>query len=329
MAIHEQLLQMFEERPDEFLSGEELSTTLNCSRTAIWKHIERLRQEGYEFEAVSRKGYRLVRKPARLDIASLLSRLQTESFGKTIRYFDEVDSTQIVARELVAQGAEEGTLVIAEQQTSGRGRLGRKWHSPKGKGIWMSIVLKPRIPLQFTPQLTLLVAVALCRSLRQTTGLPIGIKWPNDLLIEGKKISGILLESSAEDENLQFVVAGIGIGVNLKQEDYPDDELRAKATSLAIAAGKEWNREEILCQFLQELESIYTLYHEQGFGPIKLLWEVLSVSLQRPIRLQTPKGVSEGFAVGLHDSGAITVRLPDGTLTNWYSGDIQFTSPDA
>jgi len=327
MAIQEQLLRMFEERSDQFLSGEELSATLNCSRTAIWKHIERLRQEGYEFEAVSRRGYRLTGKPAKLDIAAIADRLQTRTFGRSIRYFDEVGSTQNVARELVAEGAEEGTLVIAEQQTSGRGRMGRSWHSPKGKGLWMSMILKPRIPLQFTPQLPLLVAVALCRSLRRMTGLPIGIKWPNDLLIDGKKISGILLESSAEDEKLQFVIAGIGIGVNLRSEDYLDDELRAKATSLAIEKGEPLDREELLVQFLQELESIYTLYHEQGFGPIKLLWEALSVSLHRPIRCLTPKGMAEGYAVGIDDSGAITVRLADGTLTNWYSGDIQFATP--
>ncbi|MBE1445928.1 biotin--[acetyl-CoA-carboxylase] ligase [Paenibacillus sp. OAS669] len=323
MSIHEQLIRIFEDQPQQFLSGEELSTKLNCSRTAIWKHIERLRQEGYEFEAVSRKGYRLTSKPEKLDVQAIQNRLETKVLGRTMFYYDEVDSTQIVARERIAQGAEEGTLVIAELQTAGRGRLGRKWHSPKGKGLWMSLVLKPRIPLHFTPQLTLLIAVALCRSLRQSTGLPIGIKWPNDLLIEGKKISGILLESSAEDENLHYVVAGIGIGVNLAQEDYPDDELRAKATSLAIESGKKWDRTEILCQFLKELELVYDLYHEQGFGPIKLLWEALSVSLHLTITCHTPRGQATGYAVGIDDSGALSVRLPDGSMTLWYSGDIE------
>lgn len=326
MAIHEQLIQIFEEKPGQFLSGEEISTKLHCSRTAIWKHIERLRQEGYEFEAVSRKGYRLTAKPEKLDVKEIAIRLQTLSLGRSIHYYDEVDSTQIVARNLTARGAEEGTLVIAEQQTAGRGRLGRKWHSPKGKGLWMSLVLKPRIPLHFTPQLTLLIAVALCRALRVVTALPIGIKWPNDLLIEGKKISGILLESSAEDENVQYVVAGVGISVNLTPEDYPDDELRAKATSLAIETGSKLNRTEVLCQFLKELETLYALYHEQGFGPIKLLWEALSVSLNRPVTCQTPKGLQEGYAIGIDDSGALTVRLPDGSIAKWYSGDIQFAS---
>ncbi|WP_249866183.1 biotin--[acetyl-CoA-carboxylase] ligase [Paenibacillus konkukensis] len=326
MNINEHLLRTFEARPGEFLSGEELSATLQVSRTAIWKHIERLRQEGYEFEAVSRKGYRLVAKPDKLDVEAVLGRLHTRVLGRSIHYMNEVDSTNNVARELVQQGAQEGTLVVAEQQLAGRGRLGRKWHSPKGKGLWMTLILKPRIPLHFTPQLTLLVAVALCRSLRQITSLPIGIKWPNDLLIDGKKISGILLESSAEEENLNYVVAGVGIGVNLLPDDYPDDELRAKATSLAIEAGHTMDRSEILVAFLQELESLYDIYHEQGFGPIKLLWEALSVSLNRPVTCQTPKGLAEGTSLGIDESGALIVKLQDGTVTKWYSGDIQFSS---
>ncbi|OXM88036.1 biotin--[acetyl-CoA-carboxylase] ligase [Paenibacillus rigui] len=321
--MDEQLLQIFEENTDKFLSGEQLSVKLGCSRTAIWKHIERLRQEGYVFEAVSRKGYRMISKPEKLDIPNISSRLTTETFGRHIRYFDEVDSTNNTANALVKEGGVEGTLIIAEKQTAGRGRMGRQWHSPKGKGLWMSLILKPRIPLHFTPHLTLLVAVALCRTIRQLTQLPAGIKWPNDLLIDGKKISGILLESSAEEEKLHHVIAGVGISVNLQAEDYPE-EIRGIATSLAIEAGKEVNRSELLVHFLQELESLYKVYHEQGFAPIKLLWEALSVSLNKAVRTQSPQGLKEGFAVGIDDSGALIVRQEDGSLTKWYSGNIEF-----
>jgi len=324
--MDEQLIRIFEENPDSFVSGEQLSTTLGCSRTAIWKHIERLRQEGYVFEAVSRKGYRMIGKPEKLDIPDIMAELETETFGRTIHYFDEVDSTNTMAHTLVKQGAAEGTLVIAEKQTAGRGRMGRAWHSPKGKGLWMSLILKPRIPLQFTPHLTLLVAVALCRSIRQATQLSAGIKWPNDLLIDGKKISGILLESSADDENLQHVIAGVGIGVNLRPEDYPE-ELQSVATSLAIEAGREIDRKELLKQFMLELETMYKLYHEQGFAPVKALWEALSVSLHTQVRTQSPQGLKSGFAVGIDDSGALIVRQEDGTLTKWYSGTIEFGAP--
>ncbi|UUZ94458.1 biotin--[acetyl-CoA-carboxylase] ligase [Paenibacillus sp. P25] len=196
----DQLLALFEESDGHFLSGEELSSQLKVSRTAIWKQIERLRSQGYRFEAVPRKGYRLIGKPDRLDLKAVLTNLTTKKLGRQIKYVEEVGSTQAAALELVAQGAAEGTLVVAERQTAGRGRMGRRWHSPKGKGLWMSLILRPSIPLNFTPQLTLMVAVAVCRAIRGLVPVPVGIKWPNDLLIEGKKVCGILLESSAEDE---------------------------------------------------------------------------------------------------------------------------------
>ncbi|PZE21917.1 biotin--[acetyl-CoA-carboxylase] ligase [Paenibacillus xerothermodurans] len=326
MNINKQLLRLFEQKAGGFVSGEELSDTLQCSRTAIWKHVERLRKEGYVFEAVPRKGYRLLEAPDKLDIPGLLARLRTQVLGRQIRYYDQIDSTQIKAHELVDQGAEEGVLVVAEQQTAGRGRMGRKWHSPQGKGIWMSLVLKPRIPLHFAPQLTLLVAVALCRTIRRVTSLPVGIKWPNDLLVDGKKVSGILLESSAEEEKLQYVIVGVGISANLREQDYTD-ELKPIATSLSIASGRTIDRTELLSEFLYDLEKLYELYHEAGFGPIKTLWEQLSVSLDREVRTQTSQGPSEGTAIGLDDSGALIVRMKDNSVTKWYSGTVEFANP--
>jgi BirA family transcriptional regulator, biotin operon repressor / biotin---[acetyl-CoA-carboxylase] ligase len=321
--MNDQLLQLFEEAEGVFLSGEELSSRLNISRTAIWKQIERLREQGYLFEAVPRKGYRLISKPDKLELTELISKLTTRSLGRTIKYFESLDSTQNVAHQLVNEGAAEGTLVLAERQTAGRGRMGRKWHSPKGKGIWFSLVLRPSIPLQFTPQLTLLVAVALCRAIRSETELPVGIKWPNDLLINGKKICGILLESSAEDERLKHVIAGVGISANLFPDDFPE-ELRGVATSLSIEAGKPIDRVQLLCRFLSELEQLYDLYLAEGFTPIKLLWEALNVSLHRPLRSMTPQGLIEGYAESMDDSGALVVRLDDGNVTKIYSGDVEF-----
>ncbi|TDF99378.1 biotin--[acetyl-CoA-carboxylase] ligase [Paenibacillus piri] len=323
MNINERLIRLFEQKEGEFVSGEELSATLSCSRTAIWKHVEKLRSEGYVFEAVSRKGYRLLEKPDKLEPELIGRMLKTELLGRPVHYYEQLGSTQTLAHELAREGAPEGTLVIAERQTAGRGRMGRKWHSPKGKGLWMSMVLKPRIPLQFAPQLTLLVAVALCRAIRQVTSLPAGIKWPNDLLIGGKKISGILSESISEDEHPLYVIVGVGISANLREDDYTE-ELKAVATSLQIESGKPVDRMELLCRFLEELESLYALFHQQGFGPIKLLWEALSVSLNRRVRNQTANGLIEGTAIGLDDSGALTVRLDDGTETKWYSGTIEF-----
>jgi len=320
--MNERILQLFEQNPDAYVSGEEISRMLNVSRTAVWKHIEALRQAGYKFESATRKGYRLLSKPDVWNVTALLAGLNTKRMGQKLHIYGEVDSTQTIAHSLVASGAPEGTLVLAESQTSGRGRMGRKWHSPAGKGIWMSLVLTPRIPVYFMPQLTLLCAVALCRSIQKTVEVDAGIKWPNDLLVGGKKISGILLESSGEDERLKYVIAGIGISANLSVEDYPE-ELRSVATSLAIERGAEVSREALVQSFLQEFEELYDLYLEEGFAPIRLLWEAQSVTLRRPIRTHTPQGIVEGMAESLDDSGALTVMTNAGERVKIYSGDIE------
>jgi BirA family transcriptional regulator, biotin operon repressor / biotin---[acetyl-CoA-carboxylase] ligase len=320
--MNEQILQYFLDHEGEYVSGGELSTKLGCSRTAIWKHIEALRKQGYVFEAITRKGYKLVAKPAIMNAAKLMQGLQTNRLGRVLRIYDEVDSTQNIAHTLVRQGAVEGTLVLAEQQNAGRGRMGRNWYSPKGKGIWMSLILKPTISMQFTPQLTLLVAVALCRTIQTYIPHQVGIKWPNDLLINGRKISGILLESSAEDERLNYVIAGIGISVNLLPEDYPD-ELRVKATSLFIEKGELVEREQLICDFLLQLEVLLELYTQQGFAPIRSLWEALTVSLHKPLRIQTAKGWVEGVANAIDEMGALWVTLPNGENIKLYSGDIE------
>jgi BirA family biotin operon repressor/biotin-[acetyl-CoA-carboxylase] ligase len=320
--MNERILQVFAEHPGAFLSGEELSRRLACSRTAIWKHINSLRDSGYVFESAPRKGYRLLKEPEKLNTAELIAGLTTKVMGRDLHVFDELDSTQTKAHALVGSGAIEGTLVIAESQTAGRGRLGRQWHSPSGKGIWMSLILTPKIPLFYTPQLTLLAAVALCRSIHKVCQVDIGIKWPNDLLIGGKKISGILLESSGEDERLKYVVAGIGISANLLTEDYPP-ELRDSATSLAIESGAKVSRVAVIQAFLQEFEDLYALYHEQGFAPIRLLWEALSVSLYRPIRTLTSSGYIEGIAESIDATGALTIRTHSGEIIKVFSGEVE------
>ncbi|MED4599536.1 biotin--[acetyl-CoA-carboxylase] ligase, partial [Paenibacillus validus] len=237
---------------------------------------------------------------------------------------DEVDSTQIVAQQLTAAGAPEGAVVLAELQTAGRGRMGRRWHSPKGKGLWFSLILRPDwLPLSQTPQLTLLTAVSLCRAVRQVTGLDAGIKWPNDLLIDGRKVAGILLEANVENGTLQHVVAGIGISVNLTEDDYPPD-IRAIATSLAIAAGRRIDRSLLFVELLAEWERLYALYRSEGFAPIKLLWEALTVSLGREIVCRMPQETVEGFAEAIDEQGALLVRLNDGSVRKMFSGDVEF-----
>ncbi|WP_405079466.1 biotin--[acetyl-CoA-carboxylase] ligase [Paenibacillus chitinolyticus] len=322
MAVRERIVDLFRSNPGVYLSGEQISRELGCSRTAVWKHIESLRQDGFQFEAVTRKGYRLTEEPDKLRKAHIEEALQTRFMGRQIEVREAVDSTMNEAHRLVAEGAEEGTLVFAEEQTSGRGRMGRHWHSPKGKGIWMSLILKPRVPVYFVPQLTLLTAVALCRAIRKECGVEIGIKWPNDLLVKGRKVSGILLEMSGEDERLKYVIIGVGITANLNGADFPDD-LKPVATSLALESGSPVKREAMIAAFLNELEQLYDLYLENGFAPIRIMWEAMSVSLNCPIRVKTSQGTVEGRADSLDDSGALTVIADDGRKVKIYSGDVE------
>jgi len=312
------LLKLLEEAEGGFVSGEALSRRMGVSRTAIWKQIRKLEAEGYTIEAVPRLGYRLAGKPSRLSPTALASVLQTARFGRHVRVFECVGSTQDILHEWAKQGAPEGALVIAERQTSGRGRMGRTWISPAGKGVWMSLLLRPALPLALAPQLPLLASVALARGLKAATGLDVSVKWPNDLLLGGKKVCGVLLESSAENEQLVYVVTGIGISANLDPEDFPE-ELKAKAISLKMAAGHEVDRPRLIAAVLESFESLYDLYREKGFAPIRLMWEALAESLHRRVELRTPAGTVCGTARGLDDYGGLLVEREDGTIAPVYS----------
>jgi len=308
-----------------FVSGEEISRNLSISRTAVWKHVNKLRDMGYEFEAVSRKGYRLVTKPDSIDATALQLALDTTVFGRKAVLLTSTLSTQGDVLKLAEQGQAEGAVIIAEEQTGGRGRFGRKWFSPPGKGIWMSVLLRPDVPLQHTPQLTLLTGVAVCRAVRACTGADAGIKWPNDLLIDGRKVCGILLESTVEDHEVRYCIAGIGVDVNFDPEDYPED-LTTIATSLKMETGQPVDRTKLTAAILTELEQLYFLYQKEGFGVISALWEALSVSMNREITVTNPHGVIEGKAIGLDPSGALLVEKHDGEHTLIISGEISWKS---
>ncbi|WP_054957613.1 biotin--[acetyl-CoA-carboxylase] ligase [Paenibacillus dakarensis] len=319
------LLDIFLEHKGEFLSGEEISQRLSISRTAVWKQINKLRNAGYEFEAMPRLGYRLTEKPDPLDEDFLAACTKGRLFGQRIEVLPSTVSTQEDARKLAEAGAPEGTVVLAEEQTGGRGRMGKKFYSPFGKGIWMSLVLRPTQPLHLTQQLTLLTGVAVRRAILKATGVDTGIKWPNDLLIDGKKVCGILLESATEDDTVRYCIAGIGISVNLREDDYPDD-LKQVASSLRMASGSNLNRNELICSILDELETLYDLYNDQGFEPIASLWESASVTLDREVSVHSSMGVLTGVAAGLHPSGALLVKNNTGELIPVFSGDIRLAS---
>ena len=239
---------------DGYLSGQQLCDYFQVSRTAVWKAINQLKEEGYEIEAVRNKGYRIVDIPDRITEDAIKSCLETKWMAKNLEYYDEIDSTNNRAKALGEAGGADGTLFVAETQTAGKGRRGRCWQSPAGSSISMSILLRPVMNPSDAPMLTLVMAYAATKALREKTELDIGIKWPNDLVVSGKKISGILTEMSAEIDYINHVVIGIGINVNM--ESFPED-IAKTATSLRIEAGKEFRRFELIAAIMEHFEKAY------------------------------------------------------------------------
>lgn len=323
MNIKQVILKAFHDHPGRFISGEELSQTCGCSRTAVWKHIEELRKDGYEVEAVRKSGYRLLGAPDRLSAAEITAGLDTDRMGQHVIAHDEVVSTQPLAHDAAARGAKEGTLVLAELQTGGKGRLGRPWHSPKGTGIWMSLIIRPAIPLPKTPQMTLLTAVSVARAIREETGLPVKIKWPNDIFIGDKKVCGILTELNAESDRVNYLVIGIGLNGNSVAEDFPE-ELARIATSLRIESGEPIKRARFIQQFCRIFEEEYDHYLAHGFARAKAEWEKHSYTIGRWVNVQTISQRLEGRAVGLDEEGVLMVEDQDGAIHKVYSADVNY-----
>lgn len=316
------ILDLLSEGRGTFVSGREISERLGLSRTAVWKHIGALRADGYTIESQKRSGYRLITKPNTLSAMEIQPDLETERFGYRIYYEETVPSTQEIANTLVQEGAEEGTLIIADEQTSGKGRMGRSWHSPKGTGISASLILRPKIPPREAPQLTLLAAVGIVKGIKQASGLDCDIKWPNDILYRGRKFVGILTELQAEPDRIHAVLLGMGLNVNVTEADLPV-ELRGKATSLRIETKREINRADLLRHILREIEKLYKDYLQEGFRFIKLLWESYAISLGRTVHARTLKGVLVGRAKGLNDDGFLLLEDESGKVHQISSADIE------
>ena len=314
------------ERTDDYVSGEQLSEILGVSRTAVWKQIQSLREQGYEIEAQPRIGYRLLKRPDLLLPAEIASGLNTVCLGQEVVYYPEVDSTNEIARRLAQQGAAEGTLVVAERQTKGKGRLGRAWISPEGEGLWFSFILRPKMLPPEAPRATLVAAVAVAQALRRETGLNIRIKWPNDLLLEGKKITGILTEMNSEIGRINFLVVGIGINVNLNLHSIPP-EINATATSLNAHLKQPASRLVLLHRCLEELEKYYELWQKGAFPEILAEWRHLSATLGNQVQIKMLDDMIEGFAEEVELDGSLRLRLADGSVYQVIAGDVAFDPP--
>ncbi|MGV8176124.1 MAG: biotin--[acetyl-CoA-carboxylase] ligase [Methanothrix sp.] len=285
----------------EWVSGEEMARRLDISRAAVWKQIRTLRRRGYEISASTRKGYRLVKKPDLLDREKLLSCLKTAWLGRDLRIAAEVDSTNAAAIALAGK-CQSGTVVLAEAQTSGRGRLSRPWASPPG-GIWMSIILKPEIPLSEVYQINMAASVAVCRAIGSYLGLDIGIKWPNDLLIGEQKVCGILMEVGAQLDRLDYAVVGLGINANNSSSDFPPEW---RSTSLSEAAGREIDRCDLICRILGSMEEAF---ERLGSHEIYEEWRSRSLTLNRRVRIKSSAEDLIGEVVDLADDGALVLRM--------------------
>ncbi|MGB8216921.1 MAG: biotin--[acetyl-CoA-carboxylase] ligase [Candidatus Methanoperedens sp.] len=301
------------------ISGEELAHELSVSRSAIWKHIKALRDEGYSIDSSTNIGYSLTKSPDSLTPGGIRAGLKTNIIGKNIQYFKETESTNIIAREM-AGSVEEGTVVIAESQTGGRGRLGRKWLSPEG-GIWLSIILKPGIQPLYAPRITLMAGVSAAKTIR-SLGIPAKIKWPNDILINGKKVCGILTEIEAEIDMIEYCVVGIGIDANVDTESFPE-EIRDSSTSLKKELGREINRVDFVQKLLSEFDALYLKFRKDEFPSILDEWRNMSATIGEWVKITTQSRTIYGEAIGVDNEGALILETDEGKLEKIVAGNCE------
>jgi len=303
-----------------YISGEEISSKLGISRSAVWKSISKLRDIGYIIDAASNRGYRLS-EGIDLPISDEIHRyLDTEYFGSEIVYMKKVDSTNDLALTLARQSAAHGTVVTADQQTRGRGRKGREWISPQGVNLYLSIILKPEVSPAEASQIPVLSVVASIRALKRIVpDLPFMIKWPNDIYCRGRKISGTLCEMKAEIDSVNYVVVGTGININMKQSR---DSIRDTATSLLIETGNKYSRVKITVFLLEEFEKIYRKWLSEGnLEFIIEEWNRFSLLKGLEVDVRTPTRIITGKAIGIAFNGALKLELPDGSVRMVYAGD--------
>jgi BirA family transcriptional regulator, biotin operon repressor / biotin---[acetyl-CoA-carboxylase] ligase len=321
MTTDAKILSALRANPDG-ASGAQLAEQLGISRAAIWSRIEELRKLDYDIEASPHFGYRLVSSPDALHADDLLARLgKTKVIGRDIRVFEQTTSTNDVIEKLARDGVKEGVVVFAESQTRGRGRLGRKWISPAHKGLWFSILLRPDLRPQETTQLTVASATALRRAIQTETGLKPEIKWPNDILVGGKKIAGILTELSAELDKVRYVILGIGIDVNLNANELPA-ELRKTATSLKIESDEIISRAELAVAVLRELDLDYARICGGKFSAVADEWEAHCATIGKNVTVHIGDRKIRGRAESLDDDGALLLRTEHGHLERIIGGDV-------
>ncbi|RDU24245.1 biotin--[acetyl-CoA-carboxylase] ligase [Anaerosacchariphilus polymeriproducens] len=314
-----EILKALRESKD-YISGQQLCEQFGVSRTAVWKAIRKLEEEGYVIEAVRNKGYRLIDYPEKISQEELGSLMNTQWAGKSVKFYDEVDSTNTTAKQLAEEGAIHGTLVVADKQNSGRGRRGRTWESPSGTGIWMSVILKPDIIPANASMLTLVMALSVLKACREVTGLEGEIKWPNDLVIHKKKVCGILTEMSAQIDYINHIVVGVGINVNT---DYFPEVISKMATSLKLEGNQSYNRARLIVKVMECFETYYDKFMEtEDMSLLQDEYDSHLINLNQEVKVTQQEGEYFGVSEGITSRGELIIRQQDGTKVLVYAGEV-------
>ena len=318
----DKLLSFLKESRGIWVSGAWLSGKLAVSRAAINKHVHHLKKLGYPIETSTKKGYRLGESPDLLVAEEIREGLDTTFLGRRdIISLDETDSTNLRAKDLAAGGAPEGTVIVAGEQTEGRGRKGRSWFSPSGAGVYLSLILRPPLAPSEAPRITLMTGVAATEALVSLPGLDARIKWPNDILVRGRKIAGILTEISTEMDRVDYVVVGLGLNVNIPRQSLAEG-LRERATSILIETGKSFSRVRLIQAFLKHFETYYKILQDEGFEPIRKRWKELSDIIGQRVSVEMIGMVRTGRVVDIDSDGVLILEDDQGSIQRIASGDV-------
>ena len=338
MSMKAKILELLREKKEQvaagapesgvYVSGQELCEQFGVSRTAVWKAIGQLKKEGYIIEAVQNRGYRLLDQTEEVyNQADIQSRLKTDWVGQSLLFFDSIDSTNIRAKQEAEQGAESGLLVVADMQSAGRGRRGRGWESPAGTNIYYTLMLKPDFSSDCAPMLTLVMALAVAKGIRQTlrrdseeAAAKVGIKWPNDIVVDGKKVCGILTEMSMEQSYIQHIV--IGVGINVRKQEFPE-EIRDRAAAIDEQCGFCISRSQLIADIMEAFEEDYEIFLQtHDLKGLRASYAELLVNQDREVCVLDPREEYRGIARGINDQGELLVERQDGTVEEVYAGEV-------
>lgn len=322
MSTKDKILNSLKENLNNWISGEVLSNQLDVSRAAISKQINNLKKDGYTIESSTKKGYKLVKLSEFLLVNEIKENLKTNIFGQNnIFYYNNIDSTNNQAKLLASKGEPEGTIIVAEKQTTGKGRKGRSWISTSSDNIYISLILRPKLSPADSPIITLMTAVAIAEALLELSDLDIKIKWPNDILINKKKIAGILTEISTDMDYIDYIIVGLGLNVNSQISDFPD-KLKEIATSLFVETKQSFSRSQVLKTFLYKFEKYYSLFKNKEFNKILSRWKELSNVMNKEVKVELFDKTIQGKVIDIDKKGALIVKDHENNIHDIFSGDV-------